>query len=73
MDDARFAVYPIAGALGAEVSGADLSALDDATVALIRRALLDHQVTARTSGRTETEDSGRSAIKRNASSLCLAQ
>jgi alpha-ketoglutarate-dependent taurine dioxygenase len=38
-------VRPIAGAIGAEVSGVDLSApLDDDTVALIRRAWLDHLV-----------------------------
>ncbi len=38
-------VAPIAGALGAELSGVDLScALDDATVAAIRRAWLAHGV-----------------------------
>ncbi len=38
-------VQPIAGALGAEVSGVDLSRdLDDATVAELRRAWLDHLV-----------------------------
>lgn len=38
-------VEPIAGALGAELSGVDLgAALDDAQVAAIRRALLDHGV-----------------------------
>jgi taurine dioxygenase len=38
-------VAPIAGALGAEVSGADLAQeLPDATIAEIRRALLDHLV-----------------------------
>jgi len=38
-------VRPITGALGAEIHGADLSAdLDVATVAAIRRALLDHCV-----------------------------
>jgi taurine dioxygenase len=38
-------VEPVAGALGAEVSGVDLSApLDDATVAAIRRAWLAHGV-----------------------------
>ena len=38
-------VEPIAGALGAEISGVDLGAeLDDATIAEIRRALLDHCV-----------------------------
>jgi taurine dioxygenase len=38
-------VRPISGALGAEVRGVDLGAdLDDATVAAIRRALLDHCV-----------------------------
>jgi alpha-ketoglutarate-dependent taurine dioxygenase len=45
MGDGRFAAYPIAGALGAEVVGIDLSApLGDATVARIRCALLGHQV-----------------------------
>ena len=38
-------VKPIAGALGAEVSGVDLSrSLPDATIGEIRRALLDHLV-----------------------------
>jgi taurine dioxygenase len=41
----RLEVHPIAGALGAEVSGVDLGAdLDDATIADIRRALLAHCV-----------------------------
>src|ERR1700744_1708896 len=35
----------VAGALGAEISGVDLSQeLPDATIAAIRQALLDHQV-----------------------------
>jgi taurine dioxygenase len=38
-------VRPIAGALGAEIVGVDLGeTLDDGTVALLRRALLDHLV-----------------------------
>jgi taurine dioxygenase len=38
-------VAPIAGALGAEISGVDLAAaLDDTTIAAIRRAWLDHLV-----------------------------
>ena len=38
-------VRPIAGALGAEIAGVDLSEpLDDATVAALRHALLDHLV-----------------------------
>jgi taurine dioxygenase len=38
-------VRPIAGAIGAEISGVDLSApLDDDTIAEIRRAWLDHLV-----------------------------
>ncbi len=42
---AAIGVYPIAGALGAEISGVDLSQrLDDATVAALRRAWLDHLV-----------------------------
>ena len=41
----RLTVEPIAGALGAEISGVDLGAeLDDATIADIRRALLAHCV-----------------------------
>ena len=39
------AVHPIAGALGAEISGVDLSSdLDDGTIAAIRRAWLEHLV-----------------------------
>jgi taurine dioxygenase len=42
---ARFAVHPIAGALGAEISGIDLAAdLDADTVAALRRAWLEHLV-----------------------------
>jgi taurine dioxygenase len=45
MAKAAFEVRPIAGALGAEVLGIDLSRdLDDDTVAAIRRAWLDHCV-----------------------------
>ncbi|PYO21202.1 MAG: taurine dioxygenase [Candidatus Rokuibacteriota bacterium] len=41
----RLDVQPIAGALGAEISGVDLGGdLDDATIAEIRRALLEHCV-----------------------------
>jgi taurine dioxygenase len=41
----RLDVQPIAGALGAEISGVDLGAeLDDATIADIRHALLEHCV-----------------------------
>jgi len=41
----QIGVHPIAGALGAEISGVDLSRpLDDATVAALRRAWLDHLV-----------------------------
>src|SRR5216684_2621852 len=40
-----FDVSRVAGALGAEISGIDLARpLDDAVIAEIRRALLDHQV-----------------------------
>ena len=39
----RITVSPIAGALGAEIGGIDITAgLDDATIAEIRRALLNH-------------------------------
>ena len=39
------AVHPIAGALGAEISGVDLSSdLDDGVIAAIRRAWLEHLV-----------------------------
>ena len=42
---ASFNVRRLAGALGAEISGVDLSQdLPDATIAAIRQALLDHQV-----------------------------
>jgi taurine dioxygenase len=41
----RITVSPIAGALGAEIGGVDIAAgLDDATIAEIRRALLEHLV-----------------------------
>ena len=39
-----FEVRPIAGAIGAELHGVDLADLDDAQVAAIRRAWLDHLV-----------------------------
>jgi alpha-ketoglutarate-dependent taurine dioxygenase len=45
MSHRKFNVGRIAGALGAEVAGVDLrEPLDDAAIAEIRRALLDHQV-----------------------------
>src|SRR3546814_4659270 len=45
MANSTITVAPIAGAIGAEISGVDLSAaLSDDTVAAIRRALLDHLV-----------------------------
>ena len=45
MDTMPIEVLPTTGALGAEIHGVDLSAdLDDATVAVIRQALLDHCV-----------------------------
>jgi taurine dioxygenase len=45
MSHRAFKVRRIAGALGAELAGVDLSEpLDDAVIADIRRALLDHQV-----------------------------
>ena len=37
-------VTPVAGALGAEIAGADLSKLDDAMFDEIHQAFLDHQV-----------------------------
>jgi len=40
----RIQVRPVAGALGAEVSGADLADLDDATFAELHAAWLEHQV-----------------------------
>jgi alpha-ketoglutarate-dependent taurine dioxygenase len=45
MRNAAFKVEPIAGALGAELHGCDLSAaLSDETIDAIRQALLDHVV-----------------------------
>jgi len=41
----RITVSPISGALGAEIGGVDIAAgIDDATIAEIRRALLEHLV-----------------------------
>jgi taurine dioxygenase len=40
----RITVTPIGGYLGAEISGVDLSTMDDATFAEIRRAFADHLV-----------------------------
>ena len=41
----RITVSPIAGALGAEIGSVDIAAgVDDATIAEIRRALLEHLV-----------------------------
>ena len=37
-------IHPVAGALGAEISGVDLARLDDATVVAIRHAWLEHLV-----------------------------
>ena len=37
-------IHPIAGALGAELSGVDLAKVDDATMAAIRQAWLEHLV-----------------------------
>ena len=45
MRNSRVEVRPIAGAIGAEVHGVDISAdLDDGTIGEIRKALLDHCV-----------------------------
>jgi taurine dioxygenase len=45
MADRSLQIHPIAGALGAEIAGIDLSEdLDDGTVVAIRRAWLDHLV-----------------------------
>ena len=43
-DYRKITVEPLAGALGAEISGVDLNDLDDAAVAEIRRALLENNV-----------------------------
>ena len=37
---------PLAGQIGAEIRGLDLKGLDDATVADLRQAILDHQIVA---------------------------
>ena len=45
MADCSLQIRPVAGALGAEIAGVDLSEdLDDGTIAAIRRAWLDHLV-----------------------------
>jgi taurine dioxygenase len=43
-DFEKLRVTPVAGALGAEISGVDLAALDDAVFTEIYQAILDHQV-----------------------------
>lgn len=43
-DYEHITVAPLSGALGAEVTGVDLAALDEAVVAELRRAWLDHLV-----------------------------
>ena len=41
----RLEIHPVAGALGAEITGVDLGGdVDDSTIAAIRRALVDHCV-----------------------------
>ena len=40
----RITVKPVAGAMGAEIEGVDLSQLDDATFAEIHRAWLENNV-----------------------------
>jgi taurine dioxygenase len=44
MPQPRISVTPVAGALGAEVSGVDLGDLDDATFPQVHDAFLEHQV-----------------------------
>jgi len=40
----RISLRPLAATVGAEISGADLSALDDATFAEVHQAFLDYKV-----------------------------
>ena len=44
--DQGLVITPIAGALGAEVTGIDLAQVDDAAFTAVYRAFLDHQVLA---------------------------
>ncbi len=44
MPRSKINVTPVAGALGAEISGVDLAELDDETFAEIHDAWLEHQV-----------------------------
>ena len=56
MTSGTIGVHPVAGALGAEISGVDLSRpLPDATVAALRQAWLDHLVTGSATVHTTPE------------------
>lgn len=44
MSNLDFDVRPVTGRIGAEITGVDLSSLDDDTVGLVRGALLEHRV-----------------------------
>jgi alpha-ketoglutarate-dependent sulfate ester dioxygenase len=71
VDSSRLEVAPITGTIGAELAGVDLSReLDDATVAGIRRALLEHKVVF-FRGQSALDYEGQVAFARRFGSLTL--
>jgi alpha-ketoglutarate-dependent taurine dioxygenase len=71
VDSSRLEVAPITGKIGAELAGVDLSReLDDATVAGIRRALLEHKVVF-FRGQSALDYEGQVAFARRFGSLTL--
>ena len=71
----RITVSPIAGALGAEIGGIDIAAgVDDAMIAEIRRALLEHLVIFFRDQRLDPPSrSLRSAARWRRTTLCVSR